>query len=53
MRFYFEEDYKPKLKITLNKYFMELGETFKERVQKLLEFEKLYVELKIKGSVPG
>ena len=43
MRFYLEENYIPKLKLTLNKYFLKLGGNFRERVDKFLEFEKLYV----------
>jgi len=53
MDFYLKENYEPKLKLTLSKYFLELGVSFKERVKKFLEFETLYVEAKIKDLVPA
>jgi putative transposase len=39
---YFDENYKSPIKITLHQYFLELGNTFKERVMKLLEYEEIY-----------
>lgn len=41
---YLDENYKCQLKITLHKYFLELGRNFNERVEKFLEFEKIYLE---------
>jgi REP element-mobilizing transposase RayT len=36
---YLDENYKSPVKITLHKYFLELGDSFRERVQKFLYYE--------------
>lgn len=42
INFYLDENYKPPLKLTYHKYFLKLGKTFKERVEKFLEYEEMY-----------
>lgn len=39
---YLDKNYKCQLKITPNKYFIELGNSFDERVNKFLMFEELF-----------
>ncbi|MFC1669460.1 transposase [Spirochaetota bacterium] len=39
---YFDETYVPPIKITFHKYFLNLGNTFKEQVHKFLEYEEMY-----------
>jgi putative transposase len=39
---YLDEKHVSPVKVTLHKYFIELGETFKERVNKLLQYEEMY-----------
>lgn len=39
---YLDEQYKSPIKITLHSYFISLGSTFKERVNKFLEYEEMY-----------
>lgn len=39
---YLEEGYASEVKITLHQYFLELGETFAERVKKFLYYEEAY-----------
>lgn len=39
---YLEEGYSSEIKITLHRYFLELGETFAERVKKFLYYEEAY-----------
>jgi len=39
---YLDENHISPVKITLHKYFMKLGNTFKERVEKFLEYEQAY-----------
>jgi len=39
---YLDENYEPKVKITLHEYFLKLGKTFQERVEKFLEYEEMY-----------
>jgi len=41
-RAYVDKDYVPQVPITLSEYFQDLGNTFEERVKKLLEYEELY-----------
>jgi hypothetical protein len=36
---YLDENYTSPVKITLHKYFLELGNSFKERVKKFLYYE--------------
>ena len=43
-KFFFEEDYKPRVKLTMSEYFLKLGKTVTERIEKFLEIEKLYIE---------
>lgn len=43
-KFFFEEDYEPSIKLTVSEYFLKLGETIKERIEKFLEIEKLHIE---------
>ena len=43
-RFFFEKDYKPRIKLTVSEYFLKLGKTVTERIEKFLEIEKLYIE---------
>ena len=42
IKVYLEEEFQPRLKITLHQYFIDLGNSFKERVNKFLEYEDLY-----------
>jgi len=42
IRAYLEEDFKPKVKVTVHDYFIALGKSFEERVKYLLEYEVLY-----------
>jgi|SRR4030042_3085284 len=42
IRCYLDETYVSPVPITLHDYFMKLGDTFEERVRKLLEYEELY-----------
>ena len=42
--FFFDEDYKPRIELTMSEYFLKLGKTIKERIEKFLEIEKLYIE---------
>ena len=44
IKFYLEEDYKPRLNLTHSKYFNNLGKTFKERAREIIKFEELYVK---------
>ena len=44
MGFYLDEKYAPRVKLTFSKHFLEFGRNFKERVEKLLVYEKLYIE---------
>jgi len=39
---YLDENYISPVKITLHKYFLKLGRTFEERVEKFLEYEQAY-----------
>jgi hypothetical protein len=39
---YLDESYTSPVKITLHKYFLELGNSFRERVQKFLYYEEAY-----------
>ena len=39
---YLVENYNSPVKITLHPYFIELGKTFKDRVDRFLELEELY-----------
>ncbi len=39
---YLDEHYVSPVPITLHEYFLKLGNTFKQRVQKLLEYEEMY-----------
>jgi putative transposase len=39
---YVDENYKSPVKITLHQYFLQLGNTFEERVKKLQEYEEIY-----------
>lgn len=41
-RAYVDKDYVSPVPITLSEYFMNLGNTFEERVKKLLDYEDLY-----------
>ena len=40
---YLTEDYEPPVKITLHPFFLNLGKTFEECVEKLLYWEELYL----------
>lgn len=42
INFYLDEDYIPPVKLTYHEYFLKLGNSFKERVKKFLEFEEMY-----------
>ena len=42
IRVYLEENYSPRVKITIHEYFIKLGRTFEERAEKILEYEKDY-----------
>jgi len=44
IRCYLEENYKPKLKITLHQIFIDLGRNFKERLKVFLDLEIRYRE---------
>ncbi len=44
IRCYLEEDFVPPVRITLHKYFLQLGTTFHDRVKKLLEYEEIYIK---------
>jgi putative transposase len=44
IRAYLEENYVPKVRITLHDYFLNLGNTFSECVKKFLVYEKIYIE---------
>ena len=49
LNFFLDETYIPRVKLSYHKYFLQLGKTFKERVDKFLVFEefhrkRLYVE---------
>ena len=50
--FFFEKDYKSRVKLTMSKYFLMLGQTAEERIKKFLEIEKLYIE-HLKGKMDG
>jgi len=41
---YLDPSYKSQVKITLHHFFIELGKTFAERVEKFLIYEKFYLE---------
>jgi len=41
-RAYVDRDYVPPVPVTLSEYFLKLGNTYEERVAKLLEYEELY-----------
>jgi len=41
-RAYVDRDYVPPVPVTLSEYFQKLGDTFEERVAKLLEYEERY-----------
>ena len=41
---YLHESYELPVPITLHDYFIELGATFKERVEKFLEYEEIYLQ---------
>ena len=41
-RAYVDRDYIPPVPVTLSEYFQKLGDTFEERVAKLLEYEERY-----------
>ena len=43
IRVYLEKNYVPKVKITIHKFFLELGQSFEERVREFLFFEQLYL----------
>ena len=43
-KFFFDEDYKPRIELTMSEYFLKLGKTVAERIEKFLEIEKLYIE---------
>jgi putative transposase len=51
---YLHEDYQGRLKITHHRFFMELGDTFAQRVRAFLQFELSYKEYLIykMGSEP-
>jgi REP element-mobilizing transposase RayT len=49
--FYLDENYKPPVKLTFNKYFLNLGLTFKERVRKFLDIEEQFRKRIIPESV--
>ncbi len=40
INFFINEDYNPPVKVSYHKYFQELGDTFKERMKKIMEFEE-------------
>ena len=44
---YIDENYKPAVKITLHKYFMNLGTSFKDRAYEFLKFENIYRDILI------
>lgn len=48
---YLKEDYNGKLKITLHDAFWELGDCFKIRVKRFLEYEKIYLENLLRGEM--
>ncbi|MBN2159062.1 MAG: transposase [Spirochaetes bacterium] len=50
-RSYVDEDYVPPVKITLHDYFLNLGSTFKERANKLLEYEDRYRKRLIQENI--
>jgi REP-associated tyrosine transposase len=41
---YLLNDYVSEVKITLHKYYLDLGKTFKERTKKFLEYENFYLQ---------
>jgi putative transposase len=41
-RAYLDRDYVPPVPITYHEYFLQLGNTYEERIKKLLEFEEMY-----------
>jgi REP element-mobilizing transposase RayT len=41
-RSYVDKEYVSPVPITLSEYFLKLGDTFEERVKRLLEYEELY-----------
>lgn len=48
---YLDENYKSPVKITLHEYFLKLGDTFEQRVNKLLIFEDMYRKRIFPGSI--
>lgn len=44
LRVYLEENFVPKVKITIHNYFENLGQSFDERVKRFLAYEELYRE---------
>jgi putative transposase len=44
IRVYLEENYVPKVRISLHDFFQNLGNSFSERVRKFLMYEKIYRE---------
>jgi REP element-mobilizing transposase RayT len=45
IRTYLEKDYVPIVKITLHKFFLDLGQSFEDRVRVFLDFERIYLLL--------
>lgn len=45
LNYYLDEKYKPLIQMTYSKYFLQLGKTFKERVNKFLVYEKKAIEM--------
>ena len=43
IRVYLDENYVPRVKITPHRFFLNLGQSFKECVQEFLAFEQLYL----------
>jgi REP element-mobilizing transposase RayT len=43
IRAYLEKDYVPRVKVTLPRFFLDLGQSFEERVPAFLIFEQIYL----------
>jgi putative transposase len=42
INYYLDQNFIPPVKLKLHKYFIQLGNTFQDRLKKFLEFEELY-----------
>lgn len=51
IHFYIDKNYKSRVKLTFHEYFLNSGNTFKERKKKFIKFEKKYRKKKIQESV--